>query len=55
LIGQRMGIIKFGSQVDVVIPVLPDMMIGVTEGDLVKAGSTILCKYEMDTSLEESN
>jgi phosphatidylserine decarboxylase len=55
LIGQRMGMIKFGSQVDIVIPVLPDMMIGVNEGDLVKAASTILCKYEIDASIEESN
>jgi hypothetical protein len=37
--------IKFGSQVDVVIPKLLGLEISVREGDKVKAGETILGVY----------
>lgn len=45
--GQRIGMIKFGSQVDLVIPQLNDLKINVEPGDVVKAGSTIICEYEI--------
>ena len=43
-IGERIGIIKFGSQVDLLID-KPDIKINVKVGDEVKAGLTILAEY----------
>lgn len=45
LLGERIGMIRFGSQVDLVIPKLESIRINVKIGDHVKAGSTILCEY----------
>ena len=44
--GQRIGMIKFGSQVDVVVPKCHNIKMLVKTGDSVKAGSTILCELE---------
>jgi len=44
--GQRIGMIKFGSQVDVVIPKLEGLKIHVQKGETVKAGETILAIYD---------
>jgi len=38
--GERFGIIRFGSRLDVYLP--PDAAIGVTRGERVKAGETVL-------------
>ena len=46
--GQRIGMIKFGSQVDLVIPQLDGIKIRVEPGDVVRAGSTIICEYEIE-------
>ena len=43
--GQRIGMIKFGSQVDVVLPKLTGLEILVLEGETVKAGETIIGVY----------
>lgn len=43
--GQRIGMIKFGSQVDVILPRMPSQTVHVKVGDRVTAGSTILCHY----------
>lgn len=43
--GQRIGIIKMGSQVDVVFPALEHMEIKVKEGQHVSAGETILATW----------
>jgi phosphatidylserine decarboxylase len=43
--GQRIGMIKFGSQVDLVIPKLRDCKIMVRPGDEVKAGTSVLVEY----------
>ncbi|MGC8603280.1 MAG: phosphatidylserine decarboxylase [Desulfomonilaceae bacterium] len=40
--GEIFGMIRIGSQVDLILPDLPDMRIKVTEGDTVKAGESIL-------------
>ncbi|MEW6111399.1 MAG: phosphatidylserine decarboxylase [Thermodesulfobacteriota bacterium] len=40
--GQIFGMIRIGSQVDVVVPALPDMRVRVRPGDKVRAGETIL-------------
>ncbi len=44
-IGQRLGAIVFGSQVDVVFPPLKELGIEVKPGDEVKAGITVLARY----------
>lgn len=45
-IGERIGIIKFGSQVDLLIPKAPGIKICVKPGDKVKAGVSIIADYE---------
>jgi phosphatidylserine decarboxylase len=42
--GQRMGIIRFGSQVDLILPSLPSLHIEIKPGDDVKAGLSIVAK-----------
>jgi len=44
--GQRMGMIKFGSQVDVIIPELIDMKLKVKIGEEVVAGVTVLFEHD---------
>jgi len=44
-IGQRLGSIIFGSQVDVVIPDLENLKVTVKPGDEVKAGVTVVARY----------
>ncbi|MFX0195372.1 MAG: phosphatidylserine decarboxylase [Candidatus Hodarchaeota archaeon] len=45
-LGQRIGMIKFGSQVDVVVPKMEDLRILVKVGERVKAGISVLATYE---------
>lgn len=40
--GDRLGCIRFGSQVDVVLPHLPNLRVTVTPGMKIKAGTSIL-------------
>ncbi len=42
--GQRLGMIRFGSQVDLVIPVRDDLQIMVRPGDRVRAGESIIAR-----------
>jgi phosphatidylserine decarboxylase len=44
-IGQRIGMIRFGSQVDVLIPRSNTLKIIIKPGDKVKAGESILAKF----------
>lgn len=44
-IGDRIGMVKFGSQVDLIIPDLPQLKILVKEGEKVRAGETIIAEY----------
>ena len=44
-IGQRIGMIRFGSQVDLAIPDVVDCQIAVKPGQVVKAGFTVLARY----------
>jgi phosphatidylserine decarboxylase len=41
-LGQRIGAIRFGSQVDVVVPARSDLQVAVRAGDRVQAGRSIL-------------
>lgn len=45
--GQRTGKIVFGSQVDLVIPILPDLTLNVKKGQKVRAGESILAKFSL--------
>ena len=47
-LGQRLGIIKFGSQVDLVIPKIKNLKFQVRPGDEVEAGVTIIASYDED-------
>jgi phosphatidylserine decarboxylase len=40
--GQRIGIIRLGSQVDVVLPSRRDLSVIVAKGDRVSAGTSII-------------
>ena len=46
--GQRLGIIRFGSLVAVILPQREDIDIQVAPGDYVTAGETILARYRED-------
>jgi phosphatidylserine decarboxylase len=51
--GQRIGMIKFGSQVDIILPDYGQLEISIRVGDRVVAGETILATcLEMSTSSE---
>lgn len=43
--GERIGMIRFGSQVDVLIPLREDIRFYVAPGNYVKAGESILARY----------
>ena len=46
-IGQRLGAIVLGSQVDVVIPELENLKMEVKPGDEVKAGVSVIARYSL--------
>lgn len=41
-LGQRIGVIRFGSQVDLVLPSRPDLRLLVAPGDRVQAGGSVV-------------
>lgn len=43
--GQRYGFVKFGSQVDIIIPDIAGLNFGIKKGDSVRAGETIIAKF----------
>ncbi|NIO22182.1 MAG: hypothetical protein GTN76_16010 [Candidatus Aenigmarchaeota archaeon] len=44
-IGQRIGMIRFGSQVDILIPAKQALELHVKPGKAVKAGVSIIANY----------
>jgi len=44
-LGERIGRVRMGSQVDLIIPQMPDLDILVKEGDRVFAGSSIIARF----------
>ena len=44
--GDRIGMIRFGSQVDLIIPENPSVSILVKTGDTLRAGDSVVAKYE---------
>lgn len=51
-LGQRIGVIRLGSQVDLVLPKRPDLRIIVKPGDRVRAGESILAMLEQNVGQE---
>ena len=47
--GEQFGMIKLGSRTELVLPRDPDLVIDVTLGQAVKAGSTVLARYTSST------
>lgn len=45
---QRLGVIRFGSLVAVVLPAREDVRVEVKPGDRVKAGISVLARYEVE-------
>ena len=45
-LGQRIGVIRFGSQVDLVVPLRTDLKVMVKPGDRVKAGESIVAIHQ---------
>jgi phosphatidylserine decarboxylase len=44
-LGQRIGVIRLGSQVDLVLPDRDDVRVHVREGDRVRAGASVLATF----------
>ena len=44
--GQRIGVIRFGSQVDLVLPLRPDVRVTVQPGIHVRAGQSVIARLE---------
>ena len=45
-IGQRYGFVKFGSQVDLIIPDLEGLRFNIKKGDKVYGGESIIARYD---------
>ena len=54
-IGQRFGMIKFGSRTELIIPRLPDTEVCVAIGDAVRGGLTILARQPVRSSAEAND
>ena len=50
--GERIGMIRFGSQVDVVLPNLPSLVVNVVPGMKVKAGLSVLASHREEKARE---
>lgn len=51
--GESFGMIKFGSRVEVYLPYSQQLRVEVTKGQKVKAGSSILLRYDALSSAQE--
>lgn len=54
ILGQRLGIIKFGSQVDLVVPNIKNLQFMIKPGDEVEAGVSIIATYDQELAEPES-
>ncbi len=48
--GQRIGMIRFGSQVDTIVPDSPGLRVNVRAGDRVTAGVTVIAEIDKGRS-----
>jgi phosphatidylserine decarboxylase len=53
--GQRIGVIRLGSQVDVVLPRREGVRVTVRPGERVRAGESILAELETDSPAPEAS
>jgi phosphatidylserine decarboxylase len=53
--GQRIGIIKLGSQVDLLLPKLPGLLIKAQIGQKIKAGESIIAAYNPEEADNEAS
>jgi phosphatidylserine decarboxylase len=53
--GERIGMILFGSQVDLVIPLFDNLDIAVKPGDSVKAGESVIANLNIEYANNKSN
>jgi phosphatidylserine decarboxylase len=51
-LGQRVGVIRFGSQVDLILPIRNELRINVAVGERVRAGETVLAFFNSALLLE---
>jgi phosphatidylserine decarboxylase len=49
-LGQRTGVIRFGSQVDLVLPMQPGLHVSVRPGEHVRAGQSVIAIQELEDS-----
>jgi phosphatidylserine decarboxylase len=45
-IGDRIGVIRFGSQVDLILPDVSSLQVEVRQGEQIKAGVSVLARFE---------
>jgi phosphatidylserine decarboxylase len=53
--GQRFGMIKMGSQVDVLLPKIPGLFINVAVGQKMKAGETVIAYFDSEEGKDEDS
>jgi phosphatidylserine decarboxylase len=51
-LGERMGMIRFGSQVDLFVPAIPSLQLRISPGARVKAGLSVVATYDDPVSSE---
>lgn len=54
-LGQRIGMIRFGSQVDLVLPRRADLTVAVKPGDRVRAGESIVAILDVQRALGDAS
>ncbi len=50
--GERLGMIKFGSRTELIVPDEPGLEILVQVGDHIRGGATVMCRYSSETLAE---
>lgn len=53
--GQRIGMIKYGSQADLILPDIKGLKITVKEGEQVRGGTTIIAEYASNKSIIQNH
>jgi len=43
--GHKFGMIKFGSRTELIVPKTSELVVEAKEGQIIKAGTTVLCRY----------
>jgi len=51
--GESFGMIKFGSRVEVYLPYSQQLRVEVSKGQKIKAGSSVLLRYDPISSAED--